>query len=137
MANQHRCITVKLFYEDYERKLGDGYFPQTERDKNMDRETSETFFLTHDGRWIQQSLGGVDNNKMDYLVTRIGLDEYAAIKGLDGDCGIKLLSMLNNESEAIQIQNGISKDDVLQGTMIFNTLNKQLHPKNNCYPLVD
>ena len=48
-----------------------------------------------------------------------GLDEYAAIKGLDGDSGLKLLTILNKETQ---------KRLGLKGDKIFNNMGKQLYP---------
>ena len=90
--------------------------------ENMNQ-VREAFYLTNDGCWEQQ-----------YVY------KYAAINGLDPDCGIKLLDLLNNETRIAQIQHGILEDTILQGTRIVNNLNKQIYPNIKViegYPSVD
>ena len=116
-------VHVTMYYDECERECGDGYYPLMEREKVVDIQVQETFYLDDPGCWIQQTFYDLHHSIADRIFTRKnpGLEEYAAIKGLDGDCGIKLLTILNNKIYDIL---GI------KGDKIFNNRGKQLYPIN-------
>jgi len=89
----HRCIKLKLFYDEYELDCGDGYYPLTYNENNNMRAVYEMFYLDNNSCWTQQN-------------THFNSD----IRGLDGDEGRKLLDILNNESKLIQINNQTVKN---------------------------
>ena len=115
-----RYVRVKLYYDQYEREMCDGYFPLTERGAEMTH-IQETFYLDSNGCWHQKTIYDLHNNVADKIFASKmpGLDEYAAIKGLDGDSGLKLLTILNKETQ---------KRMGLKGDKIFNNMGKQLYP---------
>ena len=123
-----RYVRVQLYYDQYEREMCDGYFPLTECGEEMTH-IQETFYLDSNGCWHQQTIYDLHSNSADKIfASKIpGLDEYAEIKGLDGDCGIKLLTILNNET--IETQKRLGLTNFLQGDKIFNNMGKQLYPK--------
>ena len=88
--NNPRYVRVKLYYQQYEREMCDGYFPLTECGDEMTH-IQETFYLDSNGCWHQQTIYDLHNNAAEKVFASkfTGLDEYAAIKGLDGDCGMK------------------------------------------------
>jgi len=72
-----KIINVKMFYDDYEKYFGDGFYPIiTENEKYTSIIIS---FQYKNNNWIQTSQ-----------------DE---IHGLDGDVGKKLLDFLNSEGD--------------------------------------
>jgi hypothetical protein len=128
--NNYRYVSVELYYEDYERNRGVGYCPLTEPHDSTVVPAQETFYLDSNGCWHQQTIYDLNYNGIDKIfASKIpGLDEYAAIKSLDGDCGIKLLAILNNQIKEAQLRLGFT--NILQGDKIFNNMGKQLYPKN-------
>lgn len=127
--NNARYTKVILFYDSYEREQGDGYYPLTEPGGSTVVPAEEAFYLDSNGCWHQQIIYELQNGTAKIFASKIpGLDEYAAIKSLDGDCGVKLLTKLNNQIKETQLQVGFT--NILQGDKIFNNKGKQLYPKN-------
>jgi hypothetical protein len=127
--NNFRYAKVVLFYEDYERNKGDGYCALTGPQDSTVVPAEETFYLDSNGCWHQQTIYELQNGTAKIFASKIpGLNEYAAIKSLDGDCGIKLLTILNNQIKEAQLRLGFT--NILQGDKIFNNMGKQLYPKN-------
>jgi len=120
-----RTITVILYYDEYEREMGDGYYPVTSikcETESHFKITHETFFLSNSGAWEQK------NTSVKEAILIPGWNSYVAINGLDCDEGIKLLKILNEKSKKLQLQMGVV--EVLQGNMICNSNNRMLYPKN-------
>jgi len=114
-----------MYYDEYEREMGDGYYPLTsikcETESHL-KITHETFFLSNSGAWEQK------NTSLKDAVRISGWNNYVAIDGLDGNEGLKLLNILNEQSKKLQLHMGVV--EVLQGTMIYNSNNRMLYPKN-------
>ena len=118
-------ITVKMFYDAWERERGDGYYPLVERSRKEDTETYETFYLNDLCIWEQQNIYDIPENDIEKRkrfgkLTDKEIMYYLNIKGLDGDNGIKLLHLLNSESKRIQLENGVLEKDVRFGDKIYN-----------------
>jgi hypothetical protein len=126
--NNARYAKIILYYEGYERQRGDGYFPLTGPKGSTLVPVEETFYLDSNGCWHQQTIYDLQNGTAKIFASKIpGLNEYAAIKGLDGEEGVKLLTKLNNQIKETQMQLGFT--NILQGDKIFNNMGKQLYPK--------
>ena len=93
-------ITIPLFFDEYERKYGDGLYPVVKKTDCISHFIEESFIFVYKkelNAWIQES------NKND-------------IDGLDGDHGKELLHILNDAS------------GVTGATKVYNSY-KQLYPK--------
>jgi hypothetical protein len=118
-------IIVKMFYDAWERERGDGYYPLVERSREEDTEIYETFFLNNLCAWEQHNIydapeNATEKRKRFGKLSDQGIMYYLNIKGLDGDTGIKLLNLLNNESKRIQLENGVLERDLRLGDKIYN-----------------
>lgn len=71
-------VEVKMWYDSYEAKFGDGFYPQM---KGPGDEVILEFILTKDKTTWHQSTG-------------------EGITGLDGNCGDELLAHLNSQANA-------------------------------------
>ena len=76
-SNSPQYVFVKLYYDTYELVFGDGFYPVTAPNAPCTEEVTIKFAVPiENGNWVQ-----IDKEK---------------IMGLDGDEGIKLLSILNS-----------------------------------------
>ena len=98
-------VQVIMYYDEYERKYGDGFYPQIDNfTETMDSWTKITFnkIIFHNKKvWFQMNDG--------------------CINGLDGDCGTKLLYYLNMHSN--------SNIDFDYPVSIYDSNGLQLYPK--------
>jgi hypothetical protein len=72
----NKIICVKMYYDEYEKYFGDGFYPLLENEKDKSQITISFEYMNN--YWIQKSQ-----------------DE---ITGLDGDIGKNLLEILNREA---------------------------------------
>lgn len=88
-------------------------------------EAWEIFYLNDDGQWKQEYMPPLINNDENGCDEQY-YKELTAIISFDRDDGEKLLRYLNTETMKQQMENGISEFDVVQGTVILNSLDKIL-----------
>jgi hypothetical protein len=80
---------VDLWYDEYERFNGDGYYPLAKKETPCDKR--ETHVFQKDGMYWKQITGDT-------------------ICGLDGDTGVDLLDILNtNDAKCIGIKNSLGR----------------------------
>ena len=106
-------VEVKLFFDEDEREMGEGYFPVVIPSYGM-TPIKETFLLNRSGCWIQQNTHILGNNQVDNLFAH-SMEKYIAIKGLRN--GKELLNLLNSQLTTHK-----------KGVSISNNLGKQLYP---------
>ena len=109
-------------------------------------ETWELFQLNDEGQWVQEYMppliynseederaererrycnmiyGKSDNE--DPVVDAEQYKELTAIKGFDGGDGERLLRFLNEQTAKQQLENGVNASDVIQGTVILNSIDQ-------------
>ena len=74
----NKIVNVKMYYDEYEKYFGDGFYPFfQEKEKEMDKTEIVISFYYKEKCWIQ-----INNEE---------------INGLDGDMGKHLLDYLNRE----------------------------------------
>ena len=99
-------IMVKMYYDDYERRWGDGFYPQIVQGSLLNS-TDVPFVQTIIMMPLQQK------SAIAWIQINNG-----CIEGLDGNCGQELLQYLNQFA-----------DSNLQSTAIFCTAKQQIYPK--------
>jgi hypothetical protein len=90
-------------------------------------EAWELFQLNDEGQWVQECMPPLIDN--DDCTSTTEYDEQShmeltAIKGFEDGEGEKLLRFLNEQTIAQQLENGVSESDVVDGTIILNSLGK-------------
>lgn len=124
-----KYVTVKVYYQKWERFNGDGYCPSTENDDGNDGSNYETFHLNDDGEWTQEYIYDEPENLKElqdilgpnYISREVQM-KRASIFSLDGDSGIKLLKILNAETRQQQLDNGVKEKDIQTGCSIANIM---------------
>ena len=122
-------VTENVYYQMWERFNGDGYCPSTENDDGNDGSNYETFHLNEDGEWTQEYIYDEPENLKELketlgenYVSREYHMKQASIHSLDGDNGIKLLKILNDEARQQQLDDGVEEKDIQTGCAIFNIM---------------
>ena len=107
----YRTMSIPVYFDDYEKKYGDGFYPQLERNDLALTHTTTINFRTMIIRENDEANGRLMNT---WIQT-----SNNPIKGLDGDCGVKLLQLLNKEVDELQ-----------SAEAIFNNKYEMIYPKN-------
>ena len=124
-----KYVTVKMYYQKWERYNGDGYCPSTEDEEGNDGSNYETFHLNDDGEWTQEYIYDEPENLKElqnilgknYISREIQM-KRASIYSLDGDSGVKLLKILNAETRQQQLDDGVEEKDIQSGSTISNIM---------------
>jgi hypothetical protein len=124
-----KYVTVKMYYQKWERFNGDGYCPSTEDEEGNDGSNYETFHLNNDGEWTQEYIYDEPENLKElqdilgqnYISREVQM-KRASIYSLDGDSGVKLLKILNAETRQQQLDNGVEEKDIQTGFAISNIM---------------
>ena len=99
-------VVIKLYYDDYERRWGDGFYPQIVQGSLLNS-TDVPFVQTMVTIPFQQKSA----------IAWIQIDN-GCIEGLDGNCGQELLTKLNSFAHIN-----------CQSTIILCTAKQQIYPK--------
>ena len=105
-------------------------------------ETWELFQLNDEGQWVQEHMPPLiyhsdederSEKERRYCNMIYGKsdsenpaidEELEAIKGFEGGDGERLLCHLNKETKRQQLENGVNASDVIQGTVILNSIDQ-------------
>jgi len=124
-----KYVTVNMYYQKWERYKGDGYCPATENGEGDDGSNYETFHLNDEGEWTQEYIYDEPENLKELrdilgknYVSRDYHMKQTSIYSLDGDNGIKLLKILNEETRVQQLDDGVEEKDIQSGCAIFNIM---------------
>ena len=123
MSNSPRCITLPMWCDLHEVVDGDGYFPLTYKENNHMEQTLETFYFCEGGDWKQLNINSSCNVYTKGIPGQ-GLQHFHSIKGLDGTEGEKMLTILNEQSKQIQLENLVIRNQ-LTVKLCINRLKKQ------------
>ena len=107
---------VDLFYQDWEYRNGDGYYPGDKQEDGFDSRQAHVFQKEKDC-WVQ--LTGPN------------------IKGLDGDYGVKLLKILNVSKEKNQMTAKLCLNRIKQTTDVVRVNANDLSPTEFACKVVD
>jgi hypothetical protein len=128
-----------MYYQKWERYNGDGYCPSTEDEEGNDGSNYETFHLNDDGEWTQEYIYDEPENLKELkdvlgknYISRDYHMKQTSIYSLDGDNGIKLLKILNDETRQQQLDDGAEEKDIQTGRTIFNIMSACIY-KNKSY----
>jgi hypothetical protein len=134
-----KYVTVNMYYQKWERYNGDGYCASTEYEKGNDGSNYETFHLNDDGEWTQEYIYDEPENLKELkdilgknYISRDYHMKQTSIYSLDGDNGIKLLKILNDETRHQQLDCGVEEKDIRTGRTIFNIMGACVY-KNKSY----
>ena len=124
-----KYVTVNVYYQKWERFNGDGYCASTTNGDGDDASNYETFHLNDDGQWTQEYIYDEPENLKELqdilgknYISRDFQMKRASIFSLDGDNGIKLLKILNEETKLQQLDDGVEEKDIQTGFTIFNIM---------------
>lgn len=104
MSNNPLYAIAPMWCDLYEVTDADGYFPLTYKENNHMEQTCETFYFCEGCVWKQQNIRVLRNIDATHFQEQ-GLQHFHSIKGLDGNEGEKLLTILNEQSKRIQLEN--------------------------------
>jgi len=129
-----KYVTVQMYFQKWERYNADGYFPDPTNSTGLDGSTYETFHLNDDGEWTQEyiyddpeNLADLKASLGDGYISRYYQMSFFNIKGLDGDNGIRLLKILNEETKTQQLEGGVMEADIQQGHAIRNIMGAYIY----------
>ena len=129
-----KYVTVQMYFQKWERYNADGYFPDPTNSTGLDGSTYETFHLNDDGEWTQEYIYDEPENLADLkaslgdgYISRYYQMNFFSIKGLDGDNGIRLLNILNEETKTQQLEIGVLEADIQQGHAIRNIMGSYIY----------
>lgn len=103
-------VAISMYYDDYERRCGDGFYPQLLNSEGLNSKDDILFV---------QSIKSTRciNNIIMPTVAWIQINN-GCIEGLDGNCGNQLLTELNKHA-----------NDNCPSQIILCTAGVQIHPK--------
>ena len=133
-----KYVTVSMYYQKWERYKGDGYCPSTENEEGDDGSNYETFHLNEDGEWTQEYIYDEPENLQELkeilgknYINRDYHMKQTSIYSLDGDNGIKLLSILNEKTRVEQLDDGVEEKDIQSGCAIFNIMGACIYKRRS------
>ncbi len=133
-----KYVTVKMYYQKWERYNGDGYCASTENDDGNDGSNYETFHLNDDGKWTQEYIYDEPENLKELkeilgknYISRDYHMKQTSIYSLDGDNGAKLLKILNEETRVEQLDDGVEEKDIQRGSAIFNIMGACIYKRRS------
>jgi hypothetical protein len=123
MSNNPLYAKALMWCDLQEVVDGDGYFPLTYKENIHMKDTHETFYFCEGCVWKQLNINS-SRNVYTKGIPGQGLQHFHSIKGLDGNEGEKLLTILNEQSKRIQLEN-LALHNQLTVKLCINRLKKQ------------